>query len=49
MNERLFLVETNPSIYVESVVAIAKACLTSLFATAIKATLDGFPLVFKRR
>ncbi len=37
-------VETKPSIYELLDVTTAKACLTSLFATAIMATLPDFPL-----
>ena len=41
-------VETKPSIYDLLVVTTAKACLTSLFATAIIATFPDFPLLRNR-
>lgn len=49
MNRDLFFSRDQPVDIVESVVTMANACLTSLLATAIKATLDGFPLAFNRR
>lgn len=42
------LSETNPSTYSFPLVTMAKACLTSLFATASTATFPGFPLDRKR-
>lgn len=38
----------NPSIYVFPCVTTAKACLTSLLATATTATFPGFPFERKR-
>ena len=42
-NEFMDLLETNPSIYSLSCATTAKACLMSLFATAIIASFPDFP------
>ena len=47
MNRGLFFNQDNPINII--IVAIANACLTNLFVTAIKATLNNLPFAFNRR